>query len=307
MQSKRPHRPSDRNVPLNYCLSTVLSTQSSRRDRKGCWRHHFPGENGCSVARWRCASVDASQRTRHRRPQARERLPRKRGPGIQTIYGQVTACNSETGEPEMILDGPTLTGRRTAAVSILGIRKLKHKVPRRVLIIIGTGTQATHHVAALHDIFPETEVLIRGSSAEQAIKFCRKLALAGMHSAPVRAETPEHVDTVITLTTSRTPVYRGSPRNERLVIGVGSFQPEAAEIASDVVLASEIFVDDFHGARDEAGDLLLAGIDWSAVRTLSSLAGRPIDGNRPIFLKSVGSGVWDLAACRVARATVLSS
>jgi 1-piperideine-2-carboxylate/1-pyrroline-2-carboxylate reductase [NAD(P)H] len=226
--------------------------------------------------------------------------PANASKGIPSIFGQVTVCKSETGKPEMIPDGPTLTGGRTAAVSMLGIENLKTGAPRCVLVI-GTGTQATYHIGAISEIFPGVEVLVQGGSPERAVEFSRQLASAGLQATPVVGAIPDRVDTVITLTTCKIPVYREAARNDRLLIGVGSFRPDAAEFTAEVVMASDIFVDDFHGAREESGDLLQAGVDWSAVRTLSSVIGKGVTGDRPIFFKSVGSGAWDLAAGRVAR------
>lgn len=42
--------------------------------------------------------------------------------GLPTIHGVVTACDTATGRPLCLLDGPEVTGRRTAAVTMLGIR-----------------------------------------------------------------------------------------------------------------------------------------------------------------------------------------
>ena len=119
------------------------------------------------------------------------------------------------------------------------------------------------------------------------------------------ATIPDSIDVVIAATTSKTPVYTTPARAGRLVIGVGAFTADAAEIAADVVHASALYVDDLAGARHEAGDFILAGVDWSAVHTLAEALAAPggtVDATRPIVFKSVGCAAWDLAACRVARA-----
>ena len=41
--------------------------------------------------------------------------------GLPTIHGKVMAFDADTGETLFILDGPTVTGRRTAAISMLGV------------------------------------------------------------------------------------------------------------------------------------------------------------------------------------------
>ncbi|MFW2463918.1 delta(1)-pyrroline-2-carboxylate reductase family protein, partial [Burkholderia pseudomallei] len=79
--------------------------------------------------------------------------PRNRGGDLPTIQGQVSVVDPATGAPLFALDGPTVTGRRTAAVTLLALRTFVAAAPRDVLLI-GTGTQAAHHVEALAALFP---------------------------------------------------------------------------------------------------------------------------------------------------------
>ncbi|MDR5739356.1 MULTISPECIES: bifunctional Delta(1)-pyrroline-2-carboxylate/Delta(1)-piperideine-2-carboxylate reductase [unclassified Caballeronia] len=224
--------------------------------------------------------------------------------GLPTIHGQVSAFDARTGALQFMLDGPTVTGRRTAAVSMLAIRTLAVHAPRAVLVI-GTGKQALHHVEALASLYPEARIHILGSRPGRAGVFFEENAGLCANMEPVEhGSVPDAVDVVITATTSKTPVY-GQPANPaRLVIGVGAFTSDAAEIASSVIHASELYVDDLAGARHEAGDYILAGVDWNAVTPLSSALSARNASGRPVVFKSVGCAAWDLAACRVARAVL---
>lgn len=124
-------------------------------------------------------------------------------------------------------------------------------------------------------------------------------------SALEQAAIPDSIDVVIAATTSKTPVYTMPARAGRLVIGVGAFTADAAEIAAETVHASELYVDDLAGARHEAGDFILAAVDWSVVHALAealAAPGQAVDAARPVLFKSVGCAAWDLAACGVARA-----
>ncbi|SDD04936.1 bifunctional Delta(1)-pyrroline-2-carboxylate/Delta(1)-piperideine-2-carboxylate reductase [Paraburkholderia lycopersici] len=225
--------------------------------------------------------------------------------GMPTIFGAVTVCNGATGQPEFILDGPTVTGRRTAALSMLGVRVLHPGTPRAFLVI-GTGQQARFHAEAIGHLHPQATLYVQGRTEAAESAFAAHLAQSGVHVTPARGAAPDEIDTVIAATTSKTPVYGAAARKDRLVIGVGAFTPDAAEIAPETVRASRVFVDDLAAAREEAGDLLQAGIDWAAVRTIGSAVAdrqaRRIVPEAPVLLKTVGSGAWDLAACRVARA-----
>lgn len=239
--------------------------------------------------------------------------PRNRERSLATIHGQVMAFDADTGETLFILDGPTVTGRRTAAMSMLGVATLGRAAPRDVLLI-GTGTQAANHLEAIGELYPDAHVRVRGSAPERARAFCTA------HGAKVRslepcdeAQTPASVDLVIALTTSRAAVYDEAPRADRLVIGVGAFTPEMIELGSRTVLGSTLFVDDPAGAKHEAGDFLQAGVDWNTVTGIAAALERSataasasslVPADRPVVFKSVGCAAWDLAACRVARSTL---
>lgn len=227
--------------------------------------------------------------------------PRNRALGLPTIHGQVTAFDASTGVPQFMLDGPTVTGRRTAAVTMLGIRSLFGPAPGEVLVI-GTGKQAIHHVEALAGLFPAARILIAGSQPARAEAFCAAHGALSANLTVLASDIPDSVDVVITTTTSKTPVYTLAARRGRLVIGVGAFTSDAAEIAASTVLGSAVYVDDPAGARHEAGDLIQAGIDWNVVQPLAKvLRDDGTRGARPLMLKTVGCAAWDLAACRVAR------
>jgi 1-piperideine-2-carboxylate/1-pyrroline-2-carboxylate reductase [NAD(P)H] len=85
-----------------------------------------------------------------------------------------------------------------------------------------------------------------------------------------------------------------------VVVGVGAFKPEMAEIGATTLAGSALYADDPAGARHEAGDLLRAGIDWGRVQSLATLLREGPERGRPAVFKSVGTGAWDLAAARVA-------
>jgi 1-piperideine-2-carboxylate/1-pyrroline-2-carboxylate reductase [NAD(P)H] len=258
-------------------------------------------------------------------------MPANKERGLPTILGQLNVLDSQTGECRMILDGATVTGRRTAAMSMLGLRKLAIG-PIRKVRIIGTGTQAQTHTQALAALYPGIEVSIKGRTAAAAAAFCRRHAAlplilkADQHPLdraeqgasawdgdtgnqammPLSAERSADCDVLITCTTSLTPVYAEPARLDRLLIAVGAFHAEAAEIAPSVVQGCEVFVDDPVGARHEAGDLIQAGVDWRAVRAIASIL-RPQPptntlGTLPRLFKTVGCAAWDLAAARVALA-----
>lgn len=228
--------------------------------------------------------------------------PDNRTRGLPTINGVVAVYNGHTGQQRLRLDGPTVTARRTAAVSMLGIATfLPH--PPACVALIGSGAQADGHVHALAEVFPAVRTVILASSPAKAQDFVtrhRDLALALETGATV----PDEADVVITLTGSATPIYRQPARPGRLLVGVGAFKPELAEIAPETVRASRLYVDDLIGARHEAGDLIQAGVEWSSVNSLATALAEGVGFEQPIFFKSVGCAAWDLAAARCALRTL---
>jgi 1-piperideine-2-carboxylate/1-pyrroline-2-carboxylate reductase [NAD(P)H] len=227
-------------------------------------------------------------------------VPENRPKGIPTINGIVSVYDGITGQTRLVMDGPTVTARRTAALSMLGLLTFLAQPPQRVALI-GTGAQAYCHAEALGAIFPGIEIVAVARSAKKSAAFAES-----HHKLPVRwqtaLQTPDDVDAVITLTTSSTPVYDHPAKPGLLVIGVGAFKPDCAEIASTTVLASQIYVDDPVGALHEAGDIILAGVDWATVRSLHDAQQQRVDFNQPIIFKTVGCAAWDLAAARCALA-----
>lgn len=96
-------------------------------------------------------------------------------------------------------------------------------------------------------------------------------------------------------------MYRHPARAGRLLIAVGAFTPDAAEIDPVTVRSSRLYVDDPAGAAHEAGDLIQAGADWGGVQGLAAAFAKPAEADAvPVMLKTVGCAAWDLAAARVA-------
>ncbi|TDP63892.1 delta(1)-pyrroline-2-carboxylate reductase family protein [Roseateles toxinivorans] len=223
--------------------------------------------------------------------------------GLPTIQGEVVVMDTRTGKRLMQLDGPTLTARRTAAVSLLAVRLLGAAEARNALLI-GTGAQALAHAQALAALMPLTRLHVQGRSAAASSAFAGQLQAMGIQA---QALTPEQQasrpwDLIITATTSATPVLAEAAALSALVVAVGAYRHDMAELPPALVKRSALFVDDPDGARAEAGDLLQAGVDWGQVRGLEHLvqdpAAAPQRGAR--VFKSVGCARWDLAAARVA-------
>src|SRR6187551_3630296 len=95
--------------------------------------------------------------------------PANAGSGRPTIQGDVLVFDIATGERRLVLDGPTVTARRTAAVSLLAAQRL---APNQAgpLLIVGAGVQGMAHLEAFAQGLGVREVRIasRGAAGAQA-------------------------------------------------------------------------------------------------------------------------------------------
>lgn len=217
---------------------------------------------------------------------------------LPIIHGVVAVYDGKTGAERCILHGQTVTARRTAAVSMLGLDVLLPRPPRHVAIV-GCGTQARSHVQAVTSLYPDARVTIIGRHLERAQQFVDKNQQAGMDLAAA-ARIPDEADVLITVTTSDTPLYEQAATRDRLIVAVGAFRPDMAEIGARTLAGSRLYVDDIPGARIEAGDFLQADVDWAHVHGIVDAIRHGADFDQPMVYKTVGCAAWDLAAARTA-------
>jgi len=181
--------------------------------------------------------------------------------GTPSINAITILVDGETGEPKGMLSGGVLTAIRTGAVSGLSCRYLARK-DSTTMGIIGAGGMAYQQVNGVVSELPSIE-RVRIFSMDPAGSKALAKRCAG--SLDVEASVVEEVnrcvrgsDVLVTATTSRTPVFRGSIVEEGThVIAMGSYRPETREVDSDFVSRASIFVDSREAVLEEAGDLLI--------------------------------------------------
>lgn len=228
--------------------------------------------------------------------------------GLPSIQGDVVVFDAVDGRRIALLDGPTVTARRTAAVSLLAARLL---APRRdgPLLIVGAGVQGRSHLEAFAAGLGVREVWVASRHPASA-----DALVAHAHTLGLRARRVDDADAALAdcpLVVSTTPAQqvalRGTPRDDAFVAAVGAFTPRMVEWAPEVcrdLAARGTLVVDTRDADHEAGDLLQAGIDVSALPTLGDLIAAPRAVHGPVFFKSCGWGGWDLAAARLVSRTL---
>jgi ornithine cyclodeaminase len=229
--------------------------------------------------------------------------------GLPTIQGDIVVFEVQTGQRVALLDGPTVTARRTAAVSLLAAQ---HLAPRRdgPMLIVGAGVQGRAHLEAFREGLGVQEVWVSSRSSASADALVAHAQALGMRAQRVDDPNAALADCplVVSTTPAQQVVLTALPRSDAFVVAVGAFTPRMVEWSADVcrhLKQTGTLVVDTRDADHEAGDLLQADIDVSALPTLADVvvqtqawqnASRPEGG--PVFFKSCGWGGWDLAAAR---------
>lgn len=228
--------------------------------------------------------------------------------GLPAIQGDVVVFDAQDGRRLHILHGPTVTARRTAAVSLLAAMELAPK-PQGPLLIVGAGVQGRSHLEAFVQGLGVREVLIASRSRASADALVNHARSLGAQAA--RTDDPDAAlqtcTLVVSCTSAQEVALRGTPRDDAFVCAVGAFTPRMVEWAPEVcrhMAERGRVVVDTRDADHEAGDLLQAGLAVPAFASLADVVNlSPVwlqqkDRGGPVFFKSCGWAGWDLAAAR---------
>jgi 1-piperideine-2-carboxylate/1-pyrroline-2-carboxylate reductase [NAD(P)H] len=231
--------------------------------------------------------------------------PANAGTSRPAIQGDVVVFDVGTGERVLILDGPTLTARRTAAVSLLAAQRLAPD-PQGALLIVGAGAQGWAHLDAFAEGLGVRRVFVTSGSEAGALALAAHARELGL-SADVVPDARAAIDEcalIVTCTPARRVVLSGRPRDDAFIAAVGAFTPQMVELDAGLCqecAANGRIVVDSPEARHEAGDLLQAGLDPASYPSLRDVVlGEPRARTGPVLFKSCGWAGWDLAAARCA-------
>lgn len=225
---------------------------------------------------------------------------------LATIQGEMVVLDAATGVRKGIIDGAAVSGRRTAALSLLAARELA-PVPDSPVIVIGAGVQARTHIEAFAAGLGSREFYIHSRTRTRA----EALAVDVTRSLGVQAEVIDHLDEApaharlyVTVTTSHEPVLPERLPDDAFVAAVGAFKPDMVELPAQLVANARVVVDSLAGAQSEAGDLIQAvdagAFAWDRAHVLADVLDGEVAGAGPLLFDSVGHSLWDLAAARLA-------
>ncbi|MFB9969502.1 ornithine cyclodeaminase family protein [Pseudoroseomonas cervicalis] len=177
---------------------------------------------------------------------------------IQAVHSVYLLSHGESGQPLAILDGGTLTDRRTAAASVLAATYLA-RPESRVLLLLGSGKVAHALAEAYAERFPLQEIRIWSRRASSAAKLAAALVAQGLPARAVAEADPRGADIISAATLSTVPLLDGALVQPGTHLDlVGAFRPDMRESDSALVARSRLFVDTRPGALAEAGDIVQA-------------------------------------------------
>ena len=238
-------------------------------------------------------------------------FPHNNEQSLPSVMGAYLLLSGKTGEPLAMIDGPTLTVKRTAAASALAASYLARQDSER-LLMVGTGALAPYLIRAHAAVRPICNVLIWGRSPDKAEQLARRLNRRDFKVAATTdleaAARGAHIISAATMTLE--PLIKGAWLQPGQHIDlVGGFRPDMREADDEAVARARVFVDTRDGACSEAGDILQpleAGVlkedDIAADLfdlTRGERAGRRYYDQITLF-KSVGTALEDLGAAQLA-------
>lgn len=239
-------------------------------------------------------------------------FPGNTGKNVPVLNGIVILNDADTGLPLALLDGPSLTAVRTAAVGAVSIRHLA-PADAHAVGIIGAGVQGFHQVRAACAARPMTDIFIYDLYPDKALMLKDKLSQAigdvVVHRADCVEDLLEQTQVVITATTSLDPVL---PDDEALLagrhfVGIGSYKPEVREFPRALFnLIERVYIDTEH-ALEESGDVIVPLRNgWLSREQVSTLGRFLTEDKTPsraqgatTFFKSVGMALFDVCASKL--------
>lgn len=223
-------------------------------------------------------------------------LPQPGGSAVVTAWTLVLSTN--TGRPLVLCDSKALTVERTAATTALAIDLLA-KSDASTLAIIGAGAQAHAHLRYARAVRAFTDVRI----------YSRSLRAAQDGTIAASAdEAAAGADVVLLCTSAGEAVIDINALDPgTLVTSISTNVPRAHEIAPAALPDLEVYGDYRPTVTASAGEMVIAAEQgvWSPKQLrgdlpelLTGKCERPT-GDRPVFFRSIGLGIEDLAIARL--------
>ena len=236
-------------------------------------------------------------------------FPGNHGTEYDSHQGSVMLFETKHGRLLSLMDASEMTAIRTAAATAVATDLLAHPEATD-LAILGSGTQARSHIAAMLEIRPTIErVKVWSRNGDHAAEFASKAAVKFGVPVSVADSVAECVkDTQIICTTTAAPepiLFSHMLDQGTHINAVGSSVPFAREIDSATMEQAALFVDRRESTINESGDFLMAKADGVIDEdSIEAEIGELLIGQHPgrssyqeiTLFKSLGLAIEDVAA-----------
>ncbi|MBW4362361.1 ornithine cyclodeaminase family protein [Flavobacterium taihuense] len=178
---------------------------------------------------------------------------------LPAIQGTYIYLDAHKGNVKAILDGKSLTTKRTASTSALASSYLSRENASS-LLMIGTGALAKNLIQAHATVRPITKVYVWGRSLEKAQAVCDELSNASYSCIAITniEDKISEVDIISCATLSPTPIVFGKWLKEGQHLDlVGAYKKDMREADDEAVLKSSVFLDTYQGGIKESGDIVI--------------------------------------------------
>lgn len=222
--------------------------------------------------------------------------------GLPAVHSTYLLSEAATGRPVLLLDGDTLTARRTAAASALAASFLACPDAGR-LLLVGAGRVASLMPAAHRTVRRVREVRVWNPTAARADALVAALRRDGFDAGRTGdlQAAAAWADIISCATLSTAPLIEGDWLRPGTHLDlVGAFTPAMREADEAAMRRARVFVDTW-AALHEAGELAALG-EADVCGTLQTLCrgGPGRLGDEVTAFKSVGTALEDLAAAMLA-------
>ncbi len=184
--------------------------------------------------------------------------PENKSKGLPFIQGFVAVFDKATGSPVAIMDGASITGIRTAAVSGLATKYLA-RTAATSCGIMGTGVQAKTHIEAMCCVRTLEEIVLWGRNPEKAKALAKELKDIG--PSVTVSEDPRDVancEIICTTTASHDPILLGNWIKPGTHINiVGAHTAKNREVDSELMHKAIAYTDSLDSLFREGGDILI--------------------------------------------------
>ncbi|NWL79883.1 ornithine cyclodeaminase [Pseudomonas taiwanensis] len=209
----------------------------------------------------------------------------------------------DSGQPLLLCDAAELTTARTAATTAVAVEVLAPAQARR-LAVVGSGPVARAHLHYVKGLRDWQRIAVYSPSLSDDARTQLAAQDPRVEFSTTLEDAVTEADVVMLCTSSAGPVL--DPRSlarPSLVTSISTNAPRAHEVPPQALGEMDVYCDYRATTPGSAGEMLLAAElhGWSrdAIRgdlpeLVSGKSARP-DYSRPVFFRSIGLGLEDMA------------